>query len=77
MLSNDEFAIFCTVVHPDGKCCMPVSFDDCGVPSNRDMGVEVIDCMTGENLGIKNGGMTIEIKYNEFRMYRCKIVDLK
>lgn len=77
LLENGEVALFICSFHDNGKeNQIMVSFDDIGVRSNSGYGVEITDVMTGENLGIKTGGIAPSLKYNDFRVYRGKIVKL-
>ena len=76
LLSNGDFAVFILDMHPEEEHYIPVSFDDCGVPTNRGLGVETIDCVTHEKLGVYRGGFTFKTTYKGFRVFRCKVVDL-
>lgn len=74
-LSGDEIAIFAVDLHPENEHEIPISFDDCGIPSNRGLGVKLKDVMTGEDLGIAEGGISPKLSYKKFKLYRGKIVD--
>lgn len=77
LLANDEVALLAVNLHPEGDHPISFAFDDLGIPSNRGLGLEVTDIVTGEKLGIMQGGFAEKIPNKSFKLYRAKLADIK
>lgn len=75
LLENGEFAVALFNFH-ETKQGIHFSFDDVGVRSNSEYGVELMDVMTGENLGVLTGGYCASPEPDGFKIFRGKIVKL-
>ena len=74
-LENNEFA-FGFFNLKDADRVLECPFPDIGVPYHSNVGVELTDVMTGENLGIKRDDLRVNVKAHSFRMFRAKLVNL-
>lgn len=77
LLANDEIAMLALNLHPEGDHPIQFSLDDMGIPSNNGLGLDVVNVITGEKMGIVEGGFAETVPNGSFRLYKAKLVDLK
>ena len=72
VLSDNEFAVLFTNLSEDARRC-ELYFENMGITAASGYGLEMTDCFTGENIGVKKEYIHMRLEPHDCACYICKL----